>query len=302
MGSGRCVIEASGQTLPPKERAASIPISRPTPEYSAPFIRRFTRVFWAFARVWFRPRIEGIERIPPAPCMFVGNHSGYGIMEIFTLLSIWTRRFSTDRPVAGLSHDVGLRWPLRWGVVRIGGVRASPKAVLEILSRGFDVLVFPGGDIDALRPFSARYQVHWGRRSGFVRTASDAGVPIVPVVNCGSHAQFTLLPGGSTIARWIGFERFRIHTWPMPLGSVALLAALLGWGLGGLGAAWVLAGFLVAFVPNPTRMHIRFLEAIDARGLVKEHGGDETAVAESLRRKLENTLRALAQERRTPWG
>jgi 1-acyl-sn-glycerol-3-phosphate acyltransferase len=234
--------------------------------------------------------------------MVVGNHSGYGVMEIFVLLSVWTRRHGTNRPVVGLSHDVGMKWALRWGVSRIGGARASRKVAQDALSRGFDVLVFPGGDVDALRPFSARYQVQWGGRAGFVRTAADAGVPIVPMANCGSHAQFTLLGGGPAIARLIGLTRFRINTWPVPIGSFALLGTALGWALGGLSPWWMIAGLLCAFFPNPTRMQIRFLRPIDARELLSAHGGDEAAAAESLRTHLECTLGALARERKTAWG
>ncbi len=234
--------------------------------------------------------------------MVVGNHSGYGVMEIFVLLSVWTRRHGTHRPVVGLSHDVGMTWPLRWGVTRIGGVRASPKVARDALGRGFDVLVFPGGDVDALRPFSARYQVHWSGRAGFVRTAADAGVPIVPMANCGSHAQFTLLAGGPAIARLIRLTRFRINSWPLPLGSFALIAAILGWALGALSPWWTIAGLVCAFVPNPTRMQIRFLEPIDAAELLRAHGGNEAAAAESLRTQLESTLGALALERKTAWG
>jgi len=181
-------------------------------------------------------------------------------------------------------------------------VRASPQAARETLSRGVDALVFPGGVEDALRPFGARYEVRWPGRSGFLRAAADAGVLIVPVVNCGSHAQFTLLPGGARVARWFGLRRFRVPTWPLPLGSLALLGTLVGWAAGVLAGGWVLAGFLFAFVPNPTRMRIGFLEAVDARKLLREHGGNADAAAEFLRAKLQSTLRSLAQERRTPWG
>ncbi len=234
--------------------------------------------------------------------MVVGNHSGYGIMEIFVLLSAWTRRFGTRRPAVGLSHDVGMKWPLRWGVGRIGGVRASPEAAGHALARGFDVLVFPGGDVDALRPFNARYQVHWKGRAGFVRTAAEAGVPIVLLANCGSHAQYTLLAGGPTIARLIGFTRFRIYTWPLPAGSFVFLGTILGWALGVLGPWWMLGGFLCAFFPNPTRMQVRFLEPIQAKELLAKHRGDAKVAAEALRAQLESSLHALAAERKTAWG
>jgi len=296
------MVEVSDRT-PTAERRASASATRwPTEGYSPGFVRWFARIFWPFARIWFRPRVEGFERIPRAPCMFVGNHSAYGVMEIFVLLCIWTRRFGTGRPAVGLSHDVGMKWPLRWGVARIGGVRASPEAAGTALSKGFDVLVFPGGDVDALRPFGARYDVHWKGRAGFVRTAAEAGVPIVMLANCGSHAQYTLLPGGPSIARRIGLTRFRIYTWPLPLGSFAFLGAILGWALGALGPWWILGGFLCAFVPNPTRMQLRFLEPIQAAELLAKHRGDAKTAAEAIRARLESSLRALAAERKTAWG
>ena len=243
-----------------------------------------------------------MERLPPAPCLVVGNHSAYGIIEIFVMLSVWTRRFATGRPVVGLSHDVGLKRPLRWGVLRIGGVRASPMAAVEHLRRGYDVLVFPGGDVDALRPFSARYEVHWGGRSGFIRIAAEAGAPIVPLATCGSHAQFTLLPGGPWIARKLGLNRYRIKTWPLPLGSLALLGSILGWALGPLSAWWIVGGALLALVPNPTRMQLKFLPAVDSRQLLAWCSDDELAAAEEIRRQIEAEVRAMARQRRTAWG
>lgn len=284
----------------PRSGEALVP--PPTPEYSATFIRYFTKAFWIFGRVWFRPSVDGLDRLPPAPCLLVGNHSGYGIMEIFVMLCIWTRRFAGARPVVGLSHDVGMRRLLRWGVVRIGGVKASASAAIEQLRRGYDVLVFPGGDEDALRPFSARYEVHWGNRFGFLRIAAETGVPIVPLATCGSHAQFTLLPGGRWIARALGLTRYRIKTWPVPLGSFALLGSLVGWWLGILSAWWILVGSLIAFFPNPTRIQLKFLPAIDGRHLLAMHSNEARAAAESVRRQIESELRAMAAKRRTAWS
>jgi len=243
-----------------------------------------------------------MDGLPPPPCLLVGNHSAYGIMEIFVMLSIWTRRFATTRPVVGLSHDVGMKRPLRWGVVRIGGVQASASAAIEHLRRGYDVLVFPGGDIDALRPFSARYEVHWGARSGFVRIAAEAGVPIVPLATCGSHAQYTFLPRGPWIARKLGIDRYRIGTWPIPLGSFALLGSILGWAFGSLSARWIAVGALIAFLPNPTRMQLKFLPAIDSRKLLTENSGDQRAAAEQVRAQIQSEVRSMAAERRTAWG
>ena len=273
----------------------------PSPRYSARFVAALTRLFWPLARFWFRPRIHGWERIPPAPCLFVANHSAYGVFEILVMLAIWQRHFSGQRPVAGLAHDVGMVGPLRWPVEAIGGVRASREAARELLARGFDVLVFPGGFLDALRPFSGRYEVHWGGRAGFMRVAADCGVPIVPVANCGSHAQYTMLAGGSNLARWLGLTRLKIHRFPVTVGILGFLAALAGWLAGWISWPWMLLGLACAILPNPSRMDIAFLVPIQPPQLLSEAGGDVGAAAEQVRTRIEQTVKSMATRRATPW-
>ncbi len=253
------------------------------------------------ARLWFRPTVSGWENLPATPFLCVANHSGYGVMEILTLLCLWVQRFGLARPVVGLAHDVGLWWPFRLVVLRIGGVRASNAAGLEPLARGHPVLVFPGGDLDALRPFSARYRVVWGGRHGFLRTAREARVPIVPLVISGSHAQYTLLPGGPVIARLFFLQRLRLGTWPLPLGAFVLFGSLAGWLTGLLPGYAVAVGLAVAFWPNPTRIDYRFLspeappgEDVDGAALGER--------AEALRQRMEQALQQLGATRRTPWG
>jgi 1-acyl-sn-glycerol-3-phosphate acyltransferase len=218
------------------------------------------------------------------------------------MLTLWHRRFGFARPVAGLSHDVGFRWPLRWLISRIGGIRASPASAKGLLCRGFDVLVFPGGFFDALRPFGARYEVHWNARSGFVRTAAEASVFIVPIVNCGSHAQYTFLPGGKQVARLLGLTRLKIGTWPIPLGMLALIGVAVAWIGGTLAGRWALLALIAALIPNPTRMDLRFLPAVDSKALLRQHKGDWAAAAEEIRSQMEQQLKVLAERRLTPWG
>ena len=273
----------------------------PSPRFSARFVAAFTRLFSPLARLWFRPRVEGLNGVPPPPCLFVANHSAYGVFEILVMLAIWQRQFSGRRPVAGLSHDVGMVGPLRWPVEAIGGVRASREAAKELLTRGFDVLVFPGGFLDALRPFSARYQVHWGGRSGFLQVAADSGVPIIPVANCGSHAQYTMLAGGSVLARCLGLTRFKIHRFPMTVGLLGFLAAFAGWLAGWISWPWMLLGLACAILPNPSRMDITFLAPISPAQLLSEARGDVGAAADQVRTRIEQAVKTMAARRATPW-
>ncbi len=222
-------------------------------------------------------------------------------MEILTLLCLWAQRFGPTRPVVGLAHDIGLWWPFRIVVLRIGGVRASSAAGLRPLAQGFPVLVFPGGDLDALRPFRARNQVVWGHRHGFLRTARDGLVPVVPLVISGSHAQYTLLPGGPLLARLLGLRRLRLATWPLPLGGAVLLGALGLWLAGLLAGPWVLLALVLAVCPNPTRIDYRFL-APEAPPAADVDGAELLQRAAALRQRMETALGELAATRRTPWG
>jgi 1-acyl-sn-glycerol-3-phosphate acyltransferase len=286
---------ASGKSTPAEPSAA------PTAAYSEAFIRALRFWYWPWARLWFRPTVQGWENLPSTPFLCVANHSGYGVMEILTLLCLWVGHFGFSRPVVGLAHDIGLWWPFRLVVLPIGGVRATGAAGLSPLARGFPVLVFPGGDVDALRPFSARNQVVWGGRHGFLRTARDAAVPVVPLVICGSHAQYTLLPGGQLIARLFGLTRLRLATWPLPLGGAVLLGVLLAWALGLLPLYAVAVAAAVALVPNPTRIDYRFLPKTPPPAAGVE-GAALAEMGEALRRRMESALREMAATRRTPWG
>ncbi|MGO8971159.1 MAG: 1-acyl-sn-glycerol-3-phosphate acyltransferase [Myxococcaceae bacterium] len=273
----------------------------PTAAYSAAFVLGLKRWFLPVARLWFRPTVSGWEHLPETPFLCVANHSGYGVMEILTLLCLWVERCGLTRPVVGLAHDLGLWWPFRLVVLRIGGVRASSAAGLDPLARGFPVLVFPGGDLDALRPFSARDQVVWGGRHGFLRTARDARVPVVPLVISGSHAQYTLLPGGPFIARLLGLRRLRLATWPLPLGGCVVLGVFAAWLAGLLPGYAVGVALALAFWPNPTRIDYRFLSS-EAPPAPELEGTALAEQAEALRRRMERALGELAATRRTPWG
>jgi 1-acyl-sn-glycerol-3-phosphate acyltransferase len=273
----------------------------PTATYSPAFILGLKRWFWPWARLWFRPTVSGWENLPEEAFLCVANHSGYGVMEILTLLCLWVNKFGLSRPVVGLAHDIGLWWPFRLVVLPIGGVRASSAAGLDPLARAFPVLVFPGGDVDALRPFTERYRIHWGGRHGFLRTAREARASVVPLVICGSHAQYTLLPGGPFLARLLGLRRLRLATWPLPLGGCLLLGALSGWLLGLLPGYAVALSAVLAFLPNPTRIDYQFLPSEAAPAV----DADDRALAESaerLRRRMEEALVTLGAKRRTPWG
>jgi hypothetical protein len=70
-------------------------------------------------------------------------------------------------------------------VARLGVIHASTKNAVNGLRSGGVVLVFPGGIYDAYRPTLVENIVDFNGRTGYVRSAMDAGAPIVPAVSIG---------------------------------------------------------------------------------------------------------------------
>jgi 1-acyl-sn-glycerol-3-phosphate acyltransferase len=194
--------------------------------FSPEFFQRTGRLLDALTRFYFRYRLRGLERIPPTPCLLVGNHSALGTMELMCMLGAWWRHFGTRRRVTGLMHDFFLNSPGIGHYYRaIGAVPASRENAVVALKAGHDVLVFPGGDLDACRPFYQPRGVHFGPRRGYIRIALQAGVPVVPVATIGSHYTMLMAPGGAWLARILGLKKLLrtervplpLHLWPPPV-------------------------------------------------------------------------------------
>ena len=65
-------------------------------------------------------------------------------------------------------------------------------------------MVFPGGDFDAMRPTLSQNVIDFSGRTGYVRAAIDAGVPIVPMVSIGGQETQLLLTRGTGLAKRVG--------------------------------------------------------------------------------------------------
>lgn len=207
---------------------------------------------------WFRARIEGFAHVPDAPFVAVGNHSG-GTLIPDTLVWVSAYHVSGRRtPLLTLAHPgIFSFYPKRLArsLARLGAIRADPRLALQALRAGNAVQVYPGGDIDACRPFRRRNRIVFDGHRGYVKLAQKAGVPIVPVVSLGAHEALIVLWDGAPLARFLGLDRrFRLKALPLSL--------CLPWGL------WL--GPLPGYLPLPTKIVVRVLPPIDPAGDVDE--------------------------------
>jgi 1-acyl-sn-glycerol-3-phosphate acyltransferase len=205
----------------------------------------FRRVVRPLVRVLFRPSIEGLEHVPrEGPFLLVANHSGaLAIAEVVCLAAIWIELFGASRPLAGFAHPFAFAIPgLRSLAEGLGVVPSTYEAGERTLAAGTPLLVFPGGDHEAGRPFWRADRVDFGGRVGFLRMARRAGVSVVPLGIRGSHNTAPVLWQSRVLAWLFVLPRlFRVKQYPLTLLAVAGAAAL-ALALPGLGA-W---RFLVA--------------------------------------------------------
>ncbi|HTM21371.1 MAG TPA: 1-acyl-sn-glycerol-3-phosphate acyltransferase [Kofleriaceae bacterium] len=198
---------------------------------------------------YFDVDARGLEHVPPRPVMMVSNHSGgTTIPDVWGFIFAWYQRFGTARPIHPLAHEIIMSTRATASFFgRRGVLRAGRGVARDVLCTwGRDLLVMPGGDLDTWRPYRERWQVRFGGRTGYVRSALAAGVPIVPVANAGAHETLYVLSDGQRLARALHLHALtRASVWPVHLS--------LPWGIG--------FGPLPHF-PLPARLRYRIGEPI----------------------------------------
>jgi 1-acyl-sn-glycerol-3-phosphate acyltransferase len=164
-------------------------------------------VWDALCKYYFRLETSGWDRLPDQTSLLIGNHSGGSLtMDAWTFVFEWWRRFGTERVLHPTAHDVLMAAPgLGDYFHQVGVIPASRPGVSAALSAGRDVIIWPGGDIDAMRNWRKRDQAVLGGRKGFIRQAIRSGVPIVPVASVGGHDTAFVLSEGAWIAN--GLDR-----------------------------------------------------------------------------------------------
>jgi 1-acyl-sn-glycerol-3-phosphate acyltransferase len=169
-------------------------------------LMRLQRPVWdALCKYYFRLEITGWQRLPVETSLLIGVHSGGALtMDAWTFVAEWWRRFGTGRVLHPTAHDVLMAAPGLGDYFRhVGVIPASRQGVTAALAAGCDVIIWPGGDVDAMRNWRKRDQAVLGGRKGFVRQAIRSGVPIVPVATVGGHDTAFVVSEGQWIANGI---------------------------------------------------------------------------------------------------
>lgn len=246
--------------------------------------QRMVGVMRPFLKAYFRSEVHGLGSFPPGGALVVGNHSGGMFPMDVPIFSVhFYEKFGYDRPVYTLSHDILMTGPTGEFFRRTGYIRANRENAALALRSGGVVIVFPGGDYDAYRPTLSENVIDFNGRKGYVRTAIEAGVPIVPAVSIGGQETQLYLSRGTWLAERLGVKR---------LLRSAILPLSFGFPFG-------FSAVIPPNLPLPTKIVTRVLQPID---IAKQFGEDPDIdeVDEHVRSVMQQALKDLAAKRRFP--
>ena len=268
------------QLVKDQPRQAVSAITKWDPELT----KRVVGMLRPIAKRYFRSEVKDLGRIPVGGALLVSNHSGGSTTTDVPIFAVdFYDRFGYDRPLYTLSHDILSVGPTKKYLQQLGVIPASRANAASALADDAAVMVFPGGDYDATRPTLAQNVIDFNGRTGYVRTAIEAGVPIVPMVSIGGQETQFFLTRGTWLAKRMGVIKRLTRSEIMPIA----VGFPFGMTLGGMN------------LPLPSKIVTQVLPAID----IAARFGEDPDVAEVdayVREVMQKGLDRLANERRFP--
>ncbi len=247
------------------------------------------KYFWnPLIDYWFRMEMEGWERLPDPPALLIGIHSGAPfVWDAWTVGIQWWRRFGEERPLHGTAHDALMAAPFLGSYFRrMGVLPAAPDSISAALAKGHDVALWPGGEVDSLRPWTKRDEAVLAGRKGFVRTAIKAGVPIVPIATVGGPDSMPVLFSGRRLARTLQLDKLaRLKTFPIAIS-----------------APWGIGPALLPEIPLPTKIRTAFQEPVEVARDPKRASDDAYVDKkyDEVLASIQSGMDTLARRRRLP--
>jgi len=246
--------------------------------------KRVVGILRPVAKRYFRSEVKDLGRIPAGGALLVSNHSGGPTTtDLPTFAVDFYDRFGYDRPLYTLSHDILSVGPTKQFLQQLGFIPASRDNAARALADDAAVMVFPGGDFDAMRPTLAQNVIDFDGRTGYVRTAIEAAVPIVPIVSIGGQETQFFLTRGTWLAKRLGIIKRLTRSEMVPVTA----GFPFGVTLGGMN------------LPLPSKIVTQVLPAIN----IAARFGEDPDVAEVdayVRTVMQKAMNRLASQRRFP--
>jgi 1-acyl-sn-glycerol-3-phosphate acyltransferase len=247
------------------------------------------KYFWnPLCDYWFRMEMEGWDNLPEPPALLIGVHSGAPfVWDAWTVGIQWWRHFGDERTLHGTAHDALMAAPgIGSYFRRMGVLPAAPDSISGALAEGHDVALWPGGEVDSLRPWVKRDEAVLAGRMGFVRMAIRANVPIVPISTVGGPDSMPVLFSGRKLAKALQLDRFaRLKMFPIAFS-----------------APWGIGPALLPEIPLPTKIRTAFGEPIKLSNDPAKADDEDyvTRKYEEVQGAIQGGMDRLARRRRLP--
>lgn len=228
-------------------------------------------------RHWFRVAWEGLEHVPrQGGALLVANHAG--MMPVDGAIVQQGIEEERRRSVYSLAHHGFWRFPFVGRLLaNSGAVVGHPDNAQRLLAQERQlVLVFPEGSKGPVKPPAERYRLQRFGRGGFVETALRAGVPIVPIVLCGTEDTTPVLATVNLLGQRV----------PITLQSA-------------------LFGPLGSFLHLPARIRVRVLEPVRFEEPSGLDGYPRSLVmdrSEAIRERMQAALDDMLLRRKSIWS
>jgi 1-acyl-sn-glycerol-3-phosphate acyltransferase len=197
---------------------------------------------------YFNPVVVGAENIPDEPCLFVGNHSLFALDGMVTT-PIFLKELNRFPRALGDKFLFGNRRVADF-LLKHGAVLGHPDVCAALMKDGQDVLVFPGGAYESVKPVSERYELQWQERLGFVKIAALHGYTVMPFGLVGPDEFYGHLTEGRDLLE-------------SPLGRILTHLGILNEGTRTDFLPPLPVGSLGTAFPKPQRCYLGFGESID---------------------------------------
>jgi 1-acyl-sn-glycerol-3-phosphate acyltransferase len=148
------------------------------------------------------------------------------------------------------------------------------------------VALWPGGEVDSLRPWTDRDKAVLAGRKGFVRMAISTGVPIVPIATVGGPDSMPVIARGRRLASALQLDKVaRLKMFPITLS-----------------VPWGISPAVLPEVPLPTKIRTAFQKPIGVDNDPKRVDDEDYVERkyEEVRQSIQSGMDELAKRRRFP--
>lgn len=151
-------------------------------------IKTLKGFFKPFLLWFFGFEVKGVENLTSQKTLYISNHNIGALIESHALLFELDDKVGSEHIVFGFTHPSIFKiWGIKHYFEWLGSVPATYEVAKEVFKSGHSLLIFPGGNKQALRPIWKYKDNSFRDNHGWAKIALSNGVDVVPITYKGSH-------------------------------------------------------------------------------------------------------------------